>query len=73
MLGPIVPGAQLAGGCRVPGTGLELDPVKAAWRLECTSFGAFGRLYMSGTEAEIDSAAEAANAAIGSISGVEAS
>ena len=31
MLGPIVPGASLAGGCRVPGTSLELDPVKAAF------------------------------------------
>ncbi|MEZ4272669.1 MAG: BMC domain-containing protein [Myxococcota bacterium] len=37
--------------------------------LECTSYGAFGRLYMSGSEAEIDSAAEAANAAIASIKG----
>ena len=39
--------------------------------LECTSFGAYGRLYMAGTEAEIDSAAEAANAAIASITGKE--
>ena len=31
MLGPIVPGASMAGGCRVPGTNLELDPVKAAF------------------------------------------
>ncbi len=31
LLGPIVPGAGLAGGCRVPGTDLELDPVKAAF------------------------------------------
>ncbi|MGI9518617.1 MAG: bifunctional 2-methylcitrate dehydratase/aconitate hydratase [Pirellulaceae bacterium] len=31
MLGPMVPGAQLKGGCRVPGTPLELDPVKAAF------------------------------------------
>jgi 2-methylcitrate dehydratase len=31
MLGPIVPGATLEGGCRVPGTSLELDPVKAAF------------------------------------------
>ena len=31
MLGPLVPGAQMAGGCRVPGTPLELDPVKAAF------------------------------------------
>ncbi len=39
--------------------------------LECQSFGAFGRLYMSGSEAEIDAAAEAANAAIASITGRE--
>ncbi len=31
MLGPVVPGAQMTGGCRVPGTTLELDPVKAAF------------------------------------------
>ncbi|HMP80753.1 MAG TPA: bifunctional 2-methylcitrate dehydratase/aconitate hydratase [Pirellulaceae bacterium] len=31
MLGPVVPGAQLNDGCRVPGTDLELDPVKAAF------------------------------------------
>jgi 2-methylcitrate dehydratase len=31
MLGPIVPGGSMAGGCRVPGTTLELDPVKAAF------------------------------------------
>lgn len=31
MLGPVVPGAQMDGGCRVPGTELELDPVKAAF------------------------------------------
>lgn len=31
MLGPIVPGATMKGGCRVPGTDLELDPVKAAF------------------------------------------
>ena len=34
-------------------------------------FGAFGRLYLAGDESEIDSAAEAANAAIRSISGIE--
>jgi len=38
--------------------------------LEAQTFGAFGRLYMSGTEAEIDSAAAAANATIASIDGV---
>ena len=31
LLGPLVPGAGLPGGCRVPGTSLELDPVKAAF------------------------------------------
>ena len=31
MLGPVVPGAEMSGGCRVPGTDLELDPVKAAF------------------------------------------
>jgi hypothetical protein len=38
--------------------------------LEAQTFGAFGRLYLSGTEAEIDAAAAAANAAIASIDGV---
>ena len=36
-------------------------------------FGAFGRLYLAGPESEIDSAAEAANAAIASVTGVERS
>jgi 2-methylcitrate dehydratase len=31
MLGPVVPGATFEGGCRVPGTPLELDPIKAAF------------------------------------------
>jgi 2-methylcitrate dehydratase len=31
LLGPVVPGATLAGGARVPGTSYELDPVKAAF------------------------------------------
>ena len=30
-LGPLVPGATLPGGARVPGTSLELDPVQAAF------------------------------------------
>jgi len=33
LLGPIVPGAVLAGGSRVPGTGYELDPAQAAFNL----------------------------------------
>ncbi len=39
--------------------------------VDVTSFGAFGRLYMAGTESEIDSAAEAAVAALKAISGKE--
>ena len=31
LLGPYVPGSQTQGGARVPGTNLELDPVKAAF------------------------------------------
>lgn len=37
--------------------------------VELRPFGAFGRLYMSGTESEIDSAAEAARAALKAVSG----
>ncbi|MCE9614679.1 MAG: bifunctional 2-methylcitrate dehydratase/aconitate hydratase [Lentisphaerae bacterium] len=32
-LGPIVPGATLAGGARVPGTAFELEPVQAAFNI----------------------------------------
>ena len=32
-LGPLVPGATLAGGTRVPGTSHELDPVQAAYNI----------------------------------------
>ena len=31
MLGPLVPGSEMPSGCRVPGTDLRLDPVKAAF------------------------------------------
>ncbi|MDR0270273.1 bifunctional 2-methylcitrate dehydratase/aconitate hydratase [Paenibacillus sp.] len=34
-LGPIVPGAFLPGGARVPGTRFELDPVHAAFNIGC--------------------------------------
>jgi 2-methylcitrate dehydratase len=34
-LGPIVPGANLPGGARVPGTRYELDPVHAAFNIGC--------------------------------------
>ncbi|MGO8750762.1 MAG: bifunctional 2-methylcitrate dehydratase/aconitate hydratase [Thermoguttaceae bacterium] len=33
LLGPVVPGAILQGGARVPGTGYELDPIQAAFCL----------------------------------------
>ncbi len=33
LLGPIVPGAEMVGGVRVPGTAYRLDPVQAAWNL----------------------------------------
>ncbi|MDR3388085.1 MAG: bifunctional 2-methylcitrate dehydratase/aconitate hydratase [Rudaea sp.] len=32
-LGPLVPGATLSGGVRVPGTSFELDPVQAAYNI----------------------------------------
>lgn len=35
LLGPIVPGAGMAGGARVPGTSFELDPVEAAFNIGC--------------------------------------
>src|SRR5688500_2226876 len=33
MLGPVVPGATMAGGARVTGTSFELDPVQAAFNV----------------------------------------
>ena len=33
MLGPVVPGATMTNGARVPGTSYELDPVRAAWNI----------------------------------------
>jgi 2-methylcitrate dehydratase len=33
MLGPVVPGAVMPGGARVPGTSFELDPVQAAFSI----------------------------------------
>ena len=35
LLGPVVPGATLSGGARVPGTSYELDPVLAAFNIGC--------------------------------------
>ena len=33
VMGPVVPGATMAGGARVPGTSFELDPVQAAFNI----------------------------------------
>lgn len=33
MLGPVVPGAEMQGGARVPGTSYQLDPVQAAFNI----------------------------------------
>ena len=41
--------------------------------VDFTPFGAFGRLYLAGTEAEVDAAAAAAQAAIESVTGTEES
>ncbi len=35
LLGPVVPGADMPGGARVPGTPYELDPVQAAFNIGC--------------------------------------
>ncbi len=50
----------------------EAEKAAEVTLLDCRPYGAFGRLYMAGTEADIDSAAEAATAAIDSIDGIEA-
>ena len=39
--------------------------------VDVTPYGAYGRLYLGGSESEIDSAAEAAVAALKSLSGKE--
>ncbi|MGH8541047.1 MAG: bifunctional 2-methylcitrate dehydratase/aconitate hydratase [Stenotrophobium sp.] len=35
LMGPVVPGATMTGGARVPGTSFELDPVTAAFNIGC--------------------------------------
>ena len=47
----------------------EAEKAARVFLVSVTPFGAFGRLYMSGSEAEIDAAARAANDAIASIGG----
>ena len=34
-MGPVVPGAEMANGCRVPGTPYRLDPVQGAFNIGC--------------------------------------
>src|ERR1700710_945866 len=33
LMGPVVPGATMSGGARVPGTSYELDPIQAAFNI----------------------------------------
>ncbi len=47
----------------------EAEKAARIFLVNVTPYGAFGRLYLSGPEAEIDAAAAAANAAIESITG----
>jgi hypothetical protein len=47
----------------------EAEKAARIFLVSVTPFGAFGRLYLSGPEAEIDAAAAAANAAMESITG----
>jgi len=47
----------------------EAEKAARIFLVSVTPFGAFGRLYLAGTEAEIDAAAAAATAAIESLSG----
>lgn len=49
----------------------EAEKAARVFLVQIRPFGAFGRLWMSGPEAEIDAAAEAATAAIESITGTE--
>src|SRR5499433_1348041 len=49
----------------------EAEKAAQVYLVNVTPYGAFGRLYMSGPEAEIDAAAAAANAAVASVTGKE--
>jgi 2-methylcitrate dehydratase len=49
LLGPVVPGATMVGGARVPGTSYELDPVKAAFDVAL----AFGERQPGPSEAQL--------------------
>ncbi len=49
----------------------EAEKAANVFLVNIRPYGRYGRLYMAGTEAEIDAAAEAATAALDSVSGVE--
>ena len=49
----------------------EAEKAADVFLVDIRPYGAFGRLYLAGTESEIDSAREAAMAAIAGVSGVE--
>lgn len=49
----------------------EAEKAANIFLINVRPFGAFGRLYLGGTEAEIDAAAEAVEAALSSVEGVE--
>lgn len=51
----------------------EAEKAAHIYLVNVVPYGAFGRLWLSGTESEIDSGAEAALAALNAITGVEAS
>jgi ethanolamine utilization microcompartment shell protein EutL len=50
----------------------EAEKAASIRLVDVTPFGAFGRLYLAGSEAEIDSAAQAAIAALSALGGAEA-
>lgn len=49
----------------------EAEKAARVFLVNVTPYGAFGRLYMCGSESEIDSAAQAATAALSAITGTE--
>ncbi len=49
----------------------EAEKAASIYLIDIRPFGAFGRLYLSGPEAEIDAAVEAATAALDAVTGVE--
>jgi len=72
----IVPGESLfilecVPACYITLAANEAEKAANVNLVEMRSIGAFGRLYMGGSEAEIDSARDAAIAALASVSGVE--